>query len=59
MINYFIFNNGIFNNGILGNFPYPYGITKLMNMSLSRRREIVKDREAWRATVPGVAKSWT
>ena len=28
-------------------------------MSLSKLREIVKDREAWRATVHGVAKSWT
>ena len=30
-----------------------------MNMRLSRLREIVKDREAWCASVPGVAKSWT
>ena len=30
-----------------------------MDMSLSKRREIVKDREAWRATVHGVAKSRT
>ena len=35
------------------------GITDSMNMGLSKLREVVKDREAWRATVHGVAKSWT
>ena len=35
------------------------GITDLMGMSLSERQELVMDREAWRAAIHGVAKSWT
>ena len=35
------------------------GITDLMNMGLSKLQEMVKDREAWGATVHGVTKSQT
>ena len=35
------------------------GITDLMDMSLSELRELVMDREARRAVIHGVAKSWT
>ena len=36
-----------------------YGITKTMDRTLGKLRKIGKDRESWRASVHGVAKSWT
>ena len=35
------------------------GITDSMNKSVSKLRDMVKDREAWCAALHGIAKSWT
>ena len=35
------------------------GITDLMDVSLSELQELVIDKEAWRAAIHGITKSWT
>ena len=35
------------------------GVINSMNMSLSKLGKMVRDREAWRAPIRGVARSWT
>ena len=43
----------------VNNLRYADGITYSMNMSLSKLRELVMDRETWSAAVHGFTKSWT
>ena len=38
---------------------YLYSIVNLMDMNMSKLQETVEDREAWRAVVHGIVKSWT
>ena len=35
------------------------GITDAMDMNLGKLREMMRDRDAWRAAVHGIAKNWT